>query len=111
MLALDVQTGTGQIIPMMLRPSALCVMLICAGAGAGCRGNERGGADSTQVLPPVFQSGPLNTGWNSEAGPLMIVSSGGSDIVGVVLPEATDCTIGMLDKLAALVAGFALDLF
>jgi hypothetical protein len=108
---LDVQTGAQQITAMILRPAGLYALLLSIGIVSGCRGNERGGADSARALPPVFPSGPANTGWNPEAGPMMIVSSGNSDTVGVVLPEATDSTIEVLQTITPPVAGLAFDLF
>src|SRR3954468_2424091 len=90
---LDVTTGAQQITPMILRAAGVCALLLSIGIASGCGGNERGGAGATQTRPPVFPAGPATTGWNSEAGTMMIVSSGNSDPVGVVLPEATDSTI------------------
>src|SRR2546423_11020834 len=95
---------------MTLRPAGLCVLLIVVGV-IGCRGNDSNRADCARPLPPVFQSAAVNTGWNPEAGPLMIVSSGSSDTVGVVLPEATDSTIEALGKIPPAVAGLTFDLF
>ena len=96
---------------MRLRPAGLCVLSIVGGVVTGCRGNDSNRADSAQALPPVFPSAAVNTGWNPEAGPLMIVSSGSSDTVGVVLPEATDSTIEALGKITPAVAGLTFDLF
>src|SRR3954470_19473108 len=108
---LDVPTGAQQITTMILRAAGVCALLLSIGIAGGCRGNERGGADSARTLPPVFPAGPANTGWNSEAGSIMIVSSGNSDTVGVVLPEATDSTIEVLQTITPPVAGLAFDLF
>ena len=87
------------------------VALVCV--VVGCRGNDRGIADSTRALPPVYPAGPAgNTNWNSDAGPVMIVSAGGgSDTVAVVLPDATDSTIESLQNIAPPVSGLRFDLF
>lgn len=78
-----------------------------------CR--DKGGVDdSTQgSLPPVFSSGPMSsTNWDVDAGPLMLVSLGGSaDSVVVILPEITDSTIATLQTDSAPVRGLVFDLF
>lgn len=79
-----------------------------------CRDKESVSADSArQSLPPVYSLGPLgNTNWNADAGPLMIVSNeSGSDTASVVLPEATDSTIGSFQGIAPPISGLTFDLF
>ena len=87
-------------------------LLVFVGIGIACRGSERGKGDSAQSLPPVYPSGPANTGWNQDAGPVMLVHGGGSsDTVGVVLPEASDSTIESLQNVAPPITGLTFDLF
>ena len=77
-----------------------------------CR--DKGGSnDSTRTLPPVFSSGPASsTNWDVDAGPLMLVSLGGSaDSAAVVLPEVTDSTIASAQTDSVPVAGLVFDLF
>ena len=76
-----------------------------------CRADNRSAADSSASLPPVYPSAPANPNWDSAAGPLMIVSAGLSDTVGVVIPEATDSTIESLQTATPPVAGLLFDLF
>jgi hypothetical protein len=103
----------GQITAMTPRLAGQCLSVALAGIAAGCRGNDRRIADSASSLPPVYPSGPAaNTNWNSDAGPVMIVSSGnGNDTVGVVLPEATDSTLQSLREITLPIAGLRFDLF
>src|SRR5438045_8398827 len=95
---------------MRLRSAGLWVLLIVVGV-IGCRGNDSNRADSARALPPVFPSAAVNTGWNPEAGPLMIVSSGSSDTVGVVLPAATDSKLKALGNITTAVAGLTIAMF
>src|SRR5258705_7039811 len=77
-----------------------------------CR--DKGGSnDSTRTLPPVFSPGPASsTNWDVDAGPLMLVSLGGSaDSAAVVLPEITDSTIASAQTDSVSVAGLVFDLF
>jgi len=98
---------------MTPRLAAWCLSVALAGMIIGCRGGEQRSADSANSLPPVYPSGPLaNTNWDREAGPVMIVSSGtGNDTVGVILPEATDSTIGSLRSITPPISGLTFDLF
>ena len=89
--------------------SLLLLMVIVA-----CRDRGSASADSArQSLPPVYSLGPLaNTNWNAEAGPIMIVSRGGSsDTADVVFPEATDSTIASFQGISPPVSGLTFDLF
>ena len=95
---------------MIARPGLLALIAVAC-VVVDCRGENRGNADSARSLPPVFPSGPANTNWNADAGPVMIVSTGASDTVGVVLPEATDSTIESLQGMSAPVSGLRFDLF
>jgi hypothetical protein len=77
-----------------------------------CRDKGGNGADAGKSLPGVFSLGPTsNTNWNVNAGPVMLLSAGnGSDSVSIVLPEATDSTIELIEDVAP-VTGFVFDLF
>ena len=99
----------------MIRPHR---HLRCAGVLAllllACRDKGRDGSESARgSLPPVFSSGPSSsTNWDVDAGPLMLVSLGGSgDSAAVILPEITDSTIATLQTDTAPVHGLAFDLF
>ncbi len=95
----------------MVSPRLPVLLLITTVA---CRDHERGRSDSAQgSLPPVFPSGPVgNTGWNSDAGPVLIIPAGsGGDTVAVVLPEATDSTIASLQAISPPISGLTFDLF
>ena len=96
---------------MIARPAGLLSLIAIASVIIACRGENRRRADSAGSLPPVFPSGPASTNWNPDAGPVMLVSTGISDTVGVVLPEATDSTIESLQGMTAPVAGLRFDLF
>jgi len=78
-----------------------------------CRGKERDRADSAASLPPVFSLGPSsNTNWDVNAGPVMLVSVGSSgDSAVIVLPEATDSTIGAIQEVTPPVTGLVFELF
>src|SRR5258705_6549728 len=87
--------------------TGLLVLLLLA-----CR--DKGGSnDSTRTLPPVFSSGPASsTNWDVDAGPLMLVSLGGSaDSAAVVLPEITDSTIASAQTDSVSITGLIFDLF
>jgi hypothetical protein len=78
-----------------------------------CRDRAENGANSGKSLPAVFSLGPTsNTNWNVNAGPVMLLSAGnGSDSVSIVLPEATDSTIELIQDVAPPVSGFVFELF
>lgn len=97
---------------MTPRSAARCFLVVLACIVSGCRGKETTRADSASSLPPVFPSGPPNTGWNPSAGPVMIVAAGGNtDTIAVILPEATDSTIESVQSISAPVSGLTFDLF
>ncbi len=92
----------------LLRAGLLALLLLA------CRDKGRGGQSSAQTsLPPVFPSGPATTtNWDVDAGPLMLVSLGGSmDSAAIVFPEVTDSTIVVLPSNNVPVAGLVFDLF
>jgi hypothetical protein len=78
-----------------------------------CRDKAGNGTDTGSSLPTVLSLGPTsNTGWNVHAGPVMLLSVGNSsDSVLVVLPEATDSTIELVQDVAPPVSGFVFELF
>lgn len=88
----------------------LCVPLL---AILACRDTGRDRADSGKTLPPVFSLGPTsNTNWDVNAGPVMLLSAGTtSDSVAIVLPEATDSTIELMQDVSPPVAGLVFELF
>ena len=90
-------------------PSRIFVPVLMALA---CRDKTGNGADAGRSLPGVFSLGPTsNTNWNVKAGPVMLVSAGNSsDSVSIVLPEATDSTIELVQDVAP-VSGLVFELF
>lgn len=77
-----------------------------------CRDKAGNGADAGRSLPGVFSLDPTsNTNWNVKAGPVILVSAGNSsDSVSIVLPEATDSTIELVQDVAP-VFGLVFELF
>lgn len=93
-------------------------MVICAIVTAlffvqACGDRSRSNSDSARTLAPVFPGAPaLNTGWDAEAGSVMIAPFESSlDTVAVIVPEATDSTVSTVGSSSAPVAGLAFDLF
>lgn len=78
-----------------------------------CGDRGRSGSDSARALAPVFPGAPaLNTGWDPEAGSVMITPFENSlDTVAVIVPDATDSTVSIVGSGNAPVAGLAFDLF
>jgi hypothetical protein len=78
-----------------------------------CRDKAGGNANARRSLPAVFSLGPTsNTNWNVNAGPVMLLSTGNSsDSVSIVLPEATDSTIDLVQDVTPPVSGFVFELF
>lgn len=89
---------------------AVIVLLVVVDA---CDDRSRSIADSVRALPPVYPGAPTaNTGWNPEAGPVMIAPFDNSaDTVAVIVPEATDSTVAIVETMNAPVTGLAFDLF
>lgn len=99
---------------MILPAAGLSLPVLLVISLTACRDKGRDAADSARVsLPAVYPANPLgNTNWNVEAGPMMIVSGPGSgDSVAVVLPEATDSTIELLQGISPPISGLTFDLF
>lgn len=93
---------------MVVRLSVVLLLVL-----VGCRGKERDRIDSARgSLPPVYASGPsVNTNWNTDAGPMIIVPVGsGGDTAAVVLPEATDSTIASFQGSSPPVSNLSFDL-
>jgi hypothetical protein len=78
-----------------------------------CRDRAGDSANAGRSLPPVFSLGPTsNTSWNVNAGPVMLLSAGNSsDSVSIVLPEATDSTIELIEDVTPPVSGLVFELF
>jgi hypothetical protein len=78
-----------------------------------CRDKAGDNATRGRSLPAVFSLGPSsNTNWNVNAGPVMLLSAGnGSDSVSIVLPEATDSTIELIQDVTPPVSGLVFELF
>jgi hypothetical protein len=97
---------------MAPRATDLRFPILLFGIVVGCRGNERDRVDSARgSLPPVYPSGPANTNWNANAGPIMIIPAGSGDSVAVVIPEATDSTIASFQGISPPVSNVTFDLF
>jgi hypothetical protein len=78
-----------------------------------CGERAHSNPDSARVLPPVYPAAPAgNTGWDTDAGPVMITPLENSvDTVAVIVPEATDSTLSTVETMHAPVAGLTFDLF
>jgi hypothetical protein len=51
-------------------------------------------------------------GWDAEAGPVTIVPFDNStDTVAVIIPEATDSTVSIVESISAPISGLTFDLF
>jgi hypothetical protein len=77
-------------------------------------GDRESTSDSGRgTLPPVFPLAPSSsTNWDTNAGPVMLVSIGNStDSAAVILPEITDSTIAVVQGNTAPVTGLIFDLF
>jgi hypothetical protein len=101
-----------KLLRMMHRAAGLFVSVLLL--FVACRDKGRGNADSSGAsLPPIYPSGPLgNTGWNVDAGPVMIVSIGtGGDSIAVVLPEVADSTVASIQGIRPPISGLTFDLF
>ncbi len=92
--------------------SALVAPLVMAMTTA-CGERSRSSPDSAHALPPVYPGAPAgNTGWDADAGPVMITPLENSvDTVAVIVPEATDSTVPIVETMNAPVTGLAFDLF
>jgi hypothetical protein len=102
-----------KLLRMVHRPAGLFLSALLLVTMAACRDKGRDNADSTGAsLPPVYPSGPGNTNWNADAGPVMIVSVGsGGDSIAVVLPEATDSTVASFQGINPPITSLTFDLF
>lgn len=98
----------------MHRAAGFFVSVLLLFSPVACRDKGRDKVDSTGAsLPPIYPSSPLgNTGWNVDAGPVMIVAIGSSgDSVAVVLPDATDSTVASIQGVRPPISGLTFDLF
>ena len=78
-----------------------------------CGDRESASDFARETLPPVFPLAPSSTtNWDTDAGPVMLVSIGNStDSAAVILPEITDSTIALVQGNTAPVTGLIFDLF
>jgi len=77
----------------------------------GCGDRGRNDVDSTRPAPEEITLPANATNWDTEAGPVMIVTRGESDTVSIVLPQATDSTLAPDDASLTPTADIGLDLF
>ena len=99
-------------LPRISVSSALFLLLAMTIATA-CGERSRSKEDSARVLPPVYPGAPAgNSGWDADAGPVMITPlENSADTVAVIVPEATDSTVSIVETMNAPVAGLTFDLF
>ena len=98
---------------MVSRKAAICGVVILFLGATSCRDRTRSNADSARALPPVFPGAPVgNTGWDADAGNVAIIPFDNSrDTVAVIIPEATDSTVSIVETISAPVSGLTFDLF
>ena len=100
---------------MLLRKAVRSVFItvLVMATTTACGEHGRSSPDSAHALPPVFPGAPAgNTGWDFDAGPVMITPLENSvDTVAVIIPEATDSTVSIVETMNAPVTGLAFDLF
>ena len=79
------------------RPAATLALLLALAAGCD-RSSRGGGGDSASTpQPPPSDSAAqaaLNSGWNADAGAMLLVASDIPGVAEVVFPEVTDSTFG-----------------
>src|SRR4051812_15093733 len=99
-----------RLLAMKSRSSTMSILIPLFFA-LSCRGDDN--ARGSKSLPPVYSLGPSsNTNWDVNAGPVMLFSlADGSDSVAIVLPEATDSTIEVLQNTTPTIQGLVFDLF
>ncbi len=105
---------TDRLLPMASNRAGVGRKILLFLALVACGDEGQDATDSTQAaLPPVFPSGPASsTNWDSDAGPVMIVSRGDSDdSAAIVLPEITDSTMSFLEESAPQLPQLIVDLF
>ena len=98
----------------MSRPAFVgCAAVVVLVITGGCGDRSRANPDSARALPPVFPGAPAgNTGWDAEAGSVVITPFDNSaDTVAVIVPEATDSTVSIVESIGAPVSGLTFDLF
>src|ERR1041385_4186102 len=112
-VVLDVQHCAGQITGMLRRVVSSSVAVIALVTAIACGERNKSKPDSARALPPVYPGAPAgNPGWDPEAGPVMVVPLENSlDTVAVIVPEATDSTVSIVETMSAPVAGLSFDLF
>ncbi len=112
-VVLDADARASQITGMLPRALACSSITLLLLVGMACGDRSKTGADSSRTLPPVYPGAPMgNTGWDASAGPVMITPLGNSsDTVAVIVPEATDSTVSIVETMNAPVSGLTFDLF
>lgn len=98
---------------MACRLAVRCGIYVSLVVALACRDKTEEGTNARRSLPAVFSLGPTsNTNWNVNAGPVMLLSTGNSsDSVSIVLPEATDSTIDLVQDVTPPVSGLVFELF
>ena len=82
-------------VPKLARISS-CLLLVFLFTMCGGGADKADPGDSSELITDSEE--PVNvTNWDSEAGPVMVVSLGEADSVAIVLPQATDST-GLSDE-------------
>src|SRR5256885_13886783 len=78
-----------------------------------CSDRSRSNSDSAPALAPVFPGAPaVNTGWDSDAGSVMIAPFESSvDTVAGIVPGGTDSTVLIVWNAGGPVGGLAFGLF
>lgn len=112
-MLLDGYKRVGQITGMSCSRVTFGAIVASLLTAAGCGDRSRSSAGSTQALPPVYPGAPVaNTGWDADAGPIVITPLDNStDTVAVVVPETTDSTVSIVKSLSAPVSRVRFDLF
>ena len=97
----------------MLREPVRTVLIAVLAIAAACGEHRRSNADSVRALAPVFPGAPTgNTGWDPAAGSVIIAPFDNStDTVSVIVPEATDSTVSIVESVSAPVTSLTFDLF
>jgi hypothetical protein len=112
-VVLDVAAKASQIIRMSHRAVFASTIVLLLLTAAACGERSKSNADSARALPPVYPGAPAaNPGWDPEAGTVMITPLDNSpDTVAVIVPDATDSTVSIVETISAPVSGVAFDLF
>lgn len=112
-VVLDVPAVAGQITSMSLRAAVASTTVLILVTATACGERSRSNPDSARALPPVYPGAPAaNSGWDPEAGTVMVTPFNNSaDTVAVIVPDATDSTVLIVETMSAPVTGMTFDLF